>query len=291
MLKYAVLFVALLTCFKSLPAWAQSKVSQVSNSPEYVLTGTQLREVRSDILNQDYQLMISLPDGYSSESNNKYPVIYVLDGQWDFALVSSIYGKLHYDGDLPEAIVVGITWGGENPDVDKLRARDFIPQSSNTAGAKLFLNVLEKELLPYVDAQFNTNKQRALTGTSYGGLFTTYAMLENPNLFDGYIALSAAYHAFPETLMQQQLAKLSAQKGDKALWFYLGCGSKDGCASSSPEFANTLTTMQLTDLHVKLKMEEGIGHASITPISVTFGLQFVFERSLLSKVKSFFTSD
>ena len=288
MLKRTAFFATVLICFIYFPASAQSRASDF---PEYTLPGSQLHDVHSNIVNQNYQLMVSLPAGYMPGANKKYPVIYVLDGQWDFALVSSIYGKLHYDNDLPDAIVVGITWGGENPDVGKLRARDFVPQADNTAGAKLFLEALEKELLPYIDAQFNTNTRRVLMGASYGGLFTSYAMLENLILFDSYIALAASYHAFPKMLMQQQLANLSAQEVNKELWLYLGCGSKDECRSSSAEFSNTLTSMQLTNLHIKFKMEEGIGHAGITPVAAPFALQFVFERSLLSKVKSFFSAD
>ena len=41
----------------------------------------------------------------------RYPVLYVLDGQWDFKLMLSVQGGLAYDGFVPDMIIVGIANG------------------------------------------------------------------------------------------------------------------------------------------------------------------------------------
>ena len=51
------------------------------------IPGSVLRTIQSTIVNQEYALHISLPRGYA-ESNKKYPVIYLMDSQWDFPLVT-----------------------------------------------------------------------------------------------------------------------------------------------------------------------------------------------------------
>jgi len=60
-------------------------------------------------------------------STKKYPVVYLMDSQWDFPDVKAIYGQQYFDGFIPELIVVGVTWGGTNPNPDSLRARDYTP--------------------------------------------------------------------------------------------------------------------------------------------------------------------
>src|SRR5579871_4659379 len=57
----------------------------------------------SAITNQDYVLQINFPAGYE-KSTASYPVLYLLDGQWDFPLLSAIYGEQYFDGFIPGVI-------------------------------------------------------------------------------------------------------------------------------------------------------------------------------------------
>ena len=50
-----------------------------------------------------------------------YPVVFLLDAQWDFTLMQSIYGQQYFEGLIPEMVIVGITWGGNTPNYDSLR--------------------------------------------------------------------------------------------------------------------------------------------------------------------------
>src|SRR4051794_1395206 len=75
------------------------------------IPGSQTRTFTSNIVNgQQYALQISLPASYA-KSNKKYPVIFLMDSQWDFPLVTALYGQQYYDGFIPEVVIVGITWG------------------------------------------------------------------------------------------------------------------------------------------------------------------------------------
>src|SRR6187549_247994 len=94
--------------------------------PEVTIPGSHTRYITSSIVTgQEYELQILLPSGYEG-STKKYPVVYVMDSQWDFPLVKCIYGEQYYDGFIPEIIVVGVTWGGGKV----LRSRDYTPPLS-----------------------------------------------------------------------------------------------------------------------------------------------------------------
>src|SRR3954464_6964092 len=96
------------------------------------IAGSEVKKVQSSIVNQEYTLQIMTPPGYEN-SNKNYPVVYLMDSQWDFPLVTAIYGEQFFDGFIPEMIIVGVTWGGTNPNPDSLRARDYTPTKEDRA--------------------------------------------------------------------------------------------------------------------------------------------------------------
>jgi len=59
--------------------------------------------------------------------------------------------------------------------------------------AEDFLSFIEKELIPSIEKTYRTNGQRILKGQSLSGLFTLYALLTKPTLFEGYIGHSAGW--------------------------------------------------------------------------------------------------
>ena len=182
----------LLLLFRSITAQSDKDRPQ-----PFTLSGTETLSFTSEVnAGQEYSLYVHLPQGYST-STDRYPVIYVLDGQWDFPLVTSIYGQQYYDGFIPSAIIVGITWGGNNPKHDSLRARDLtpthnpgIPQSGKGA---VFLKTIKTEIIPLIETRYRAlSKERVLIGSSFGGLFTLYAMFREPGLFNRYAFTSPA---------------------------------------------------------------------------------------------------
>jgi uncharacterized protein len=59
--------------------------------------------------------------------------------------------------------------------------------------AEAFLSFIEKELIPSIEKTYRTNGQRILKGQSLSGLFTLYALLTKPTLFEAYIGHSAGW--------------------------------------------------------------------------------------------------
>jgi predicted alpha/beta superfamily hydrolase len=138
------------------------------------MPATELTKFKSLINNQDYVLNVYLPVSYNY-TTKKFPVLYVLDGQWSFQYIAGVQGVaegLYYDGLAPEMIIVGITW---TDDYDTNRQRDFTPIQTNefpiSGGAPKFFNVLRNEIVKMIDSSYRTDKiNNTLTGGSLGGL-------------------------------------------------------------------------------------------------------------------------
>lgn len=173
---------------------AQINNEENKKYPSIEIPSTQLHEIYSTIADQEYILQINLPRDFG-DATKTFPVVYLLDGQWDFSLFSTIYEEQYFDGFLSSLIIVGITWGVENPIPDELRARDFIPtdieQNLPTGNAPKFIEFIEKELVPFMELNYQASpNDRVLMGSSLGGLFTLYTLFNHPHIFNKYVLTS-----------------------------------------------------------------------------------------------------
>src|SRR5450432_1784267 len=82
--------------------------------PKVTIPGSEVRTMKSTSTGRGYDLYVHIPSSYGQDKARKYPVLYILDGQWDFKLMDSELGGLVYDKFVPEMILVGITYSGEN---------------------------------------------------------------------------------------------------------------------------------------------------------------------------------
>jgi hypothetical protein len=162
-----------------------AQIKSAAHYPPVELKGTQLLKFKSGINSQNYEIYLELPKSYNDSINKRYPVLYVLDGQWFFPSIIETRESMHYEGYLPEMIVVGIGWP------DKFHAnrnRDFFPANTQNStlggGAPSFLKVLKDEIIHFVDSTYRSDKtNNILQGQSAGGAFALYALFHDPTLF------------------------------------------------------------------------------------------------------------
>lgn len=147
--------------------------------------------VSSTILNQKRELAIYLPPSYHTSPNQKYPVLYILDGEYNFQYVA---GLMELEGGIseriPELILVGIS--GKDSETYRQNCKPNIDGVEDSGNADEVADFIEKELIPYVDTKYNTNGYKILAGHSLGGLFIMNTALNHPDLFNNYIAISPA---------------------------------------------------------------------------------------------------
>ena len=196
-------------------------------SGNVTLPGSELKQLKSSATGRNYDIYVRLPAEYA-QSQQKYPVLYLLDGQWDFKLLDSIQGGLVYDGFVPEMIIVGITYSGPNPDYNALRAMDYtpVPDASipGSGDASKFLAFLKEELMPFIESNYRVeSSRRVLMGSSFGGTFTLYAMFSEPTLFSGYVAASPSVVYGQGFAFQQETEYASAHQ-DLPVRLFLSVG-------------------------------------------------------------------
>ncbi len=162
------------------------------------LRGAEKIRFYSSVLREDRTVLVQVPEGYDRTSR-KYPVLYVLDGEYFFQTATSAVqfrSELGYQRGQqasPELIVVGIV----NVDRDRDYTPTHAPEQSQgrlsfptSGGAEAFLEFLEKELFSLVESRYRTHPHRILSGWSLGGLFTVHTYLNRPRLFSRYLAIS-----------------------------------------------------------------------------------------------------
>ncbi len=81
--------------------------------PPVLIANSQLRHIRSSIIEQDYLIKVRLPETYA-DSTAVYPVLYLLDGDHAFAMATDIVQYLIYGEHIPDLIIVSPAYGSKN---------------------------------------------------------------------------------------------------------------------------------------------------------------------------------
>ena len=170
-----------------------------SQRPRVRIESTEEIQLISRFVDQVYKLQIYVPPGYSG-CTEAYPVLYLLDSDTSFGMAKDIVAWLLWGGEIPEIIVVGIAYGEGTEQWWSKRSRDYTPTTDKlrlwgdwplAGGASDFMSFIEKELIPFVQANYRVvANDRAIVGFSFGGLFACYALFHNPGLFSRYVIIS-----------------------------------------------------------------------------------------------------
>lgn len=150
--------------------------------------------LRSDVLGEARTLYVRLPAAYAA-SVRRFPVLYVLDGEWHFPVAAAAVQYLSEcsasDLVIPEMIVVGIVNVDRDRDYTPSHVAEYKGMEFPTSGrAERFRRFLIDEVIPLIDASYRTTSHRVLAGWSFGGLFTVNTLAETPKAFAGYLAIS-----------------------------------------------------------------------------------------------------
>lgn len=156
-------------------------------------------DFRSAALNNSRGVWVYLPPTYLENTTFRAPVVYMHDGQNLFD-GSAAFGGVEWqvdetmnrtanDGFIAEAIVVG-------PENTAARIDEYTPTSTTQYGGgqgATYLRFLVDELKPAVDREYRTRPERESTvviGSSLGGLISTYAGVQKPEVFGNVGAMS-----------------------------------------------------------------------------------------------------
>jgi predicted alpha/beta superfamily hydrolase len=161
----------------------------------------QIRGWHSNILGNDRRIWVYTPPSYDENARERYPVVYMHDGQNLFYDEESATGvswnvggamdQGARDGTIHEAIVIGID---NTPD----RIAEYTPVADPGSGGgngDRYLAFIVDELKPQMDAQLRTfadARHTAIVGSSLGALISIYAAVRRPDVFGEAGGLSPA---------------------------------------------------------------------------------------------------
>lgn len=164
-----------------------------------------------------FHIYVRLPDGYDPAAARTYPTVYLTDGDSLFPILAANHLFLTYDDGLPEAIVVGIAYGGFDPSVNRRNVDFQAPGAGVTAeaaGVAAFNRFLRTELIPEVERRFRSDpSRRVLFGQSRGGAFVLWSAVHDPDLFWGRIASNPSITPGIESLMEPPAASTRRDLG------------------------------------------------------------------------------
>lgn len=190
------------------PAHAQPGASPLCIGQTFTLPSTALGETR--------RINVYLPLAYADSATLRLPVLYMPDGgsKEDFLHVAGLVQVLTGNGTMRPFIVVGI----ENTE----RRRDMTGPTVNAEDRKIALHVggaaafrqfIRAELMPAIRQRYRTTAETAIVGESLAGLFVVETFLQEPDLFDTYVAFDPSLWWNNGALASQADTRLRAYSG------------------------------------------------------------------------------
>ena len=186
------------------------------------------RSFHSDILNEDREVQIVLPETYSRTAIS-YPVLFLLDGSSHLLHAAATTRFLASARNrIPEMVVVAL------PNTN--RNRDMTPGS----GAATFQRVLAEEVIPWVERTFRAAPERVLFGHSLSASFGVHTLLNRPELFDAYVAVSAPVWRYENLATDMKAGLPRAAKTGAAVYLTVGEHENERLRDGVQRFAATL---------------------------------------------------
>ena len=183
------------------PALAGAEASSAPPADGVPVTIPRARQydITSKINGRDYRVFVAMP--FKADPAKKYPVIYLLDGNWYFGPAAYNVTESAGARAIQQAIVVGLGYPSDDNDLaGSRRGFELTPSVDATStdqrprgGGDAFLRVLEEEVKPLVAARYPVDPARQiLYGKSLGGLMVLRSLFRNPGAYQAYIAASPA---------------------------------------------------------------------------------------------------
>jgi predicted alpha/beta superfamily hydrolase len=262
----------------------------------YAVPNTDVIALRSKQTGASYQLFVALPSDYHT-SKKTYPVVYLLDADYSFALVRNIVQHFVERENLPPMILVAIAYPGAASDraVYRMnRTRDYTPAYAPdggygaeyqkvSGGGPKFRAFIASELIPLIERRYRADPQdRAIVGHSYGALFATYVLFTQPALFNRYIIVSPSlWYSNRIALTMEAAAHAAGIRPNARVFFAVGSlenqpANNRAMVDDLTELVEKLKSRNYPQLSLRYRIYDGETHNSVFPGAVTRGLLTVF---------------
>ncbi len=278
----------LLLCIMSLGAFAQSPLT-IPHATGY--------EVKSSINPMTYHLSVSLPNNY--DTKKQYPVYYISDGYYAAEIAHGAHKSLKFSNEIEDIIVVTIA-GNEQNNVKAWFANrwpdlTFTPNPSDdssaaiawkipapglkSGGGERFLQVLTKEIFPFIEQRYSTNGHRGISGHSLGGLFAGNVLFHSPELFDRYGINSPSFLDWNKNDIFMAEKKFSETHKSLLAKVFLSFGGLEG--SNNIENLRELERLMkahYTGIETHYVVFDNETHASVASAMISRCMRYLYAR-------------
>jgi uncharacterized protein len=264
------------------------------SSSGYILPGTEQHIVTSERNDTDYQIMVSLPEGYDENRETGYPVFYILDGNLNFPLAVQTQRVMTQYGIAEPVIVVGIGYTVDYfSETLGLRFYDYSPYRFEDAetnygraindttivsgGADMFLQFLTDKVIPFIDASYHTTDDRGIWGHSLSGLFAAYVLLKQNDQFDRYGISSGSLGWSNGKLLDLQ--KQYAERHDSleaSVVITVGEHENESLMEHSNRFYQELIDADYEGLSVTSMTLEDENHVTVVPAAISRAIRVLY---------------
>lgn len=230
------------------------------------------RQFPSQSLQDTRNLIIYLPPQYEECPNERYPVLYLHDGQnlFDAATafgnqewgVDEAAEELISCGAIEPLIIAGIYNAGEQRLEEYTHVRNRKGQGGR---ARRHAQFVVEELKPFMDLTYRTladSKNTGLGGSSLGGLVTLYMGLHYPHIFGKLMSMSPSIWWARRAILRE--IRKAQGKFNQKIWLDIGTcegDDPDSCVRNVRDLKDALV-LRGWELGVDLKFleDEGAGH-------------------------------
>lgn len=229
-------------------------------------------KLNSRALGEERLLFVSLPSGYNT-TMERYPVLFLLDGEAHFPIGSGMAHFLASIGRMPRMIIVAI------PNTARIRDLSPVPVANfpKSGGAPKFLQFIRSEVLPEIDKNYRTQPFRIVHGHSLGGLFATYTLLNAPDTFNAYINSVPWFVWNNRTLLNKSQALLKKHAKMKK-FYYFSVGKEDPEIKKGIDAFNSILQAGVPQgFQWKYEILGNENHQSIVHQSLYNGLRWLFK--------------
>lgn len=268
-----------------------------NNPGQVTVPNTEVHRLPSTLVGQEYELLVAKPKNYDG-SQDRYPMLVVLDANWHFALVTQLLRTMQFFEDVPQMLVVGIAYPTEvEGDLWALRARDYTPTEDEgwaasftatyglpltqlpraTGGAPDFVQFVRHELLPFIDATYRTDKKnRTLAGWSFGGLFALYALFNEPDLFNRYLILSPSVWWDNKIILAHE-EEYAANHARLPARLFFSVGDNEGAmVPDMKQIVDKVEGRKYQGLHLTKRILADETHATVVANAYSKGIRTLF---------------
>ncbi|MGB1232054.1 MAG: alpha/beta hydrolase [Winogradskyella sp.] len=223
----------------------------------------------SNAMEEERELKILLPRGYSNEDKKAYPVIYVLDGDYLFEVVSGNVDFYSYWEDIPDAIVVGVIQSEERDDDLAYSGQNSLPVD----GGADFFKFVGSELTKHIEKTYKTEPFRVIVGHGKTANFVNYFLVREAPVFNAYISISPDFAKDMPNYIIKRMETL-----EQKIFYYMATSTNDvPFIMEETNALNTrINTIENTNLFYTFNEINGANHYTTPAHAIPRALDRIF---------------